>query len=100
MPDQAARLSDHHSEHADGRRIDWQRQPDRRARLTVISGPFLGVDLSAVIGATPIDDSNIPDSPPDPGTGGDGGVPEIAVAAAPGMPVAAAPAAEAGSPAP
>src|SRR4030081_1304179 len=35
LPDQAARLSDHHSEHADGRRIDWQRQPDRRARRLV-----------------------------------------------------------------
>src|ERR1700680_2258500 len=35
MPDQAARLSDHHLEHADGRRVDWQRQPDRRARRLV-----------------------------------------------------------------
>src|SRR5580704_1119984 len=35
LPDQAARLSDHHSEHADGRRVDWQRQPDRRARRLV-----------------------------------------------------------------
>jgi hypothetical protein len=35
LTDQAACLSDHHTEHADGRCIDWQRQPNRRARRLV-----------------------------------------------------------------